>query len=316
MKTELSRRIQSVPALPQANHDYAVQFGNKKRDGAELQAFPFFYNFIRYPYQIGNTDSFGANQNEGIYRVTADAAEGPDGLALAPGGLLDIPIVMDNDYNFHLLYTKFGAYLRNEYTSSVFNNSEVLTIRLPSDGHALPDGTPIQFSSVGTTGYTVGITYYVVSSGNIAGTFLVALTLAGTPIYPAFEDTVTFTILGGASGIQTGSREYLSYSEGNPLLNADRNSRIPYWTELDVSLYMTSSASRDLYGGFQREPIGGATLESPIPILDLQGSQDGVGMLKTPFQLTKSATVGFRVRSRSIYPLRVYGHLFGYKITV
>jgi hypothetical protein len=38
-------------------------------------------------------------------------------------------------------------------------------------------------------------------------------------------------------------------------------------------------------------------------------------MLKTAFQLTKSATVWIRVRSRSAFPLQVYGHLFGYKIT-
>jgi len=83
-----------------------------------------------------------------------------------------------------------------------------------------------------------------------------------------------------------------------------------------VSVYMVSSAHRDLYGGFQREPLLGATEEQPIPIVDLQGDQDGLGMLKMPFQLTKSATVLVRVRSRSLYPLRVYGHLFGYKITV
>src|SRR5690606_30103091 len=141
MKTELSRRIPG-PAIPQHAHDYAVQFGDKKRD-QDTKAFPFFYNFIRYPYQIGTPDdSFGANQDIGIYRVTANQAEGPDGLTLNPGGILDIPIVMDNDSNFHLLYAKYGAFRKLDFTASV--DEGFTNIDNVSGGYIPPNGTAIR----------------------------------------------------------------------------------------------------------------------------------------------------------------------------
>ncbi len=315
MKTDLSRRI-PLPPLAQMPHDYAVQFGMKKRD-QDTKAFPFFYNFIRYPYQIGNQDSFGANQDVGIYRVTAADAEGPDGLTLPSLGILDIPIVMDNDANFHLLYTKFGAFRVSQFTVATTDAGDVFA--QPATDLLVTGQTIVIDTLTTTTGPIVGTVYFVISAG--ATTFQISLTEGGAAITLTDNGSAVIRRQGGVFG----SREYLLYPyiNSNPAApgqglvpDVQRNTRIPYWTELDVSLYMTSSASRDVYGGFQREPIGGATLEAPIPILDLQGSQDGVGMLKTPFQLTKSATVLIRVRSRSAYPLRVYGHCFGYKITV
>lgn len=316
MKPELSRRI-IAPSLTQMPHDYAVQFGEKKRD-QDVKAFPFFYNFIRYPYQIGTPDdSFGADQVTGIYRVTAADAEGPDGLTLPSLGILDIPVVMDNDSNFHLLYTKFGAFRVTNFTVATTDAGDVFA--QPSTDPLVTGQTVVIDTLTTTTGPIVGTVYYVVNAG--ATTFQISLTDGGTAIALTLDGTAAIRVQGGVYG----SREYLiyPYSNTNPTApgqglvpDVQKNARIPYWTELDVSMYMTSSASRDLYGGFQREPIGGATLEAPIPILDLQGSQDGIGMLKTPFQLSKSATVMIRIRSRSAYPLRVYGHLFGYKITV
>lgn len=312
MKTELSRRI-AAPPLAQLPHDYAVQFGERKRD-QDVKAYPFFYNFIRYPYQIGTPDdSFGADQVTGIYRVTADAAEGPDGLTLLPSGILDIPIVMDNDSNFHLLYTKFGAFRISQFTVAALTPYGANTFTQPSNDPMINGQMVVLDSITTTTGPIVGTTYFVVNVN--AFTFEISLTAGGSSIVLTNVGVATFRRLGNVYG----SREYLLYSAtGNAglLPASNTNIRIPYWTELDVSMYMTSSASRDLYGGFQREPIGGVTQEAPIPMLDLQGAQDGIGMLKTPFQLTKSATVWIRVKSRSAYPLRVYGHLFGYKITV
>lgn len=313
MKTELSRRI-PLPPIKQMPFDYAVQFGAKKRS-QDQQAYPFFYNFIRYPYQVGTPDdSFGANQATGIYRVTADAAEGPDGLSIPSFGVLDIPIVMDHDTNFHLLYAKFGAFRKLDDTGTV--NASIIT---PASGYVPPNNTTIRV--VSTSGNTVITTnvYYVINA--TATIFQLSLSFGGAAISFGASTGVVYVIQDG----RIGSREYMifPYTDANPsaagqglVPEAARNARIPYWTELDVSLYMPSSMSRDVYGGFQRLPIGGATLEAPIPILDLQGSQDGLGMIRTPFQLTKSATVLIRVTSRSAYPLRVYGHLFGYKITV
>ncbi len=312
MKRELSRII--APPVPQATHDYAVQFGQQKRD-QPLKAYPFFYNFIRYPYQIGTPDdSFGANQVTGIYRVSAADAEGPDGLTIAAGGILDIPIVMDNDSNFHLLYTKFGAFYPRGGQATIEEG-----VVYPVAGGSIPaNGAIIYFLAGLTTGLIAMQPYYVVLADQYG--FQISLTSGGVALSPSGTDTgttITYSIVDGTFG----SREYLmNYGITPPYelvpFDVTRTARIPYWTDLDVSMYMTSSASRDLYGGFQREPIGGATLECPIPMIDLQGAQDGIGMLKTPFQLTKSATIMIRIKSRSQYPLRVYGHCFGYKITV
>lgn len=314
MKTELLRRVRPNAQLP---HDYAVQFGEKKRDNT-TKAYPFFYNFIRYPYQIGTPDdSFGSTQATGIYRVSAADAEGPDGLNIVPGGILDIPVVMDNDTNFHLLYTKFGAFRVSQFTLTTTDVGD--TFSQPTTDPFIDGQTLVIDTLTTTTGPVVGQVYFVKAAG--ATTFQISLTNGGAAITLTTNGSAVVRRQGGIYG----SREYLlfPFTNSNPAapgqalaLETDRNARIPYWTELDVSLYLPSSGSRDVYGGFQREPIGGVTQEAPIPILDLQGSQDGVGMLKTPYQLTKSATVLIRVRSRCAYPLRVYGHLFGYKITL
>jgi len=310
-----------VPGPPQMAIDYAVQFGDPKRDyhgidGGTLKAYPFFYNFIRAPYQIGTPDdAFGANQDVGIYRVTSGSAEGPDGLTLVAGGILDIPIVMDNDTNFHLLYAKYGAFRITDFTVVTTDAGD--TFAQPLTDLIVAGDRIIIDTLTSTTGPVIGVPYFVISV--TATTFQISATDGGAAIVLTTNGTAHFYKTGGIYG----SREYLLYPYTNPypttaqglLPDVARNTRIPYWSELDVSMYMPSSGARDVYGGFQRAPIGGATEEQPLPILDLQGDQDGLGMLKTAFQLTKSATVWIRIRSRSRFPLRVYGHLFGYKIT-
>jgi hypothetical protein len=219
---------------------------------------------------------------------------------------------MDNDSNFHLLYSKFGAFRKLDDTGEVYNEGGGAPgIITPTSGYIPPNGTTIRVISTSDDDLITTNVYYVVNASSTD--FQLSLTVGGAAIdFGSGSSTIAYVI----QDADIGSREYILYPQTSPMLNASRNSRIPYWTELDVSMYMTSSASRDVYGGFQREPLLGATIEQPIPMLDLQGSQDGPGMLRTPFQLTKSATVLVRVRSRSAYPLRVYGHLFGYKITV
>lgn len=385
--------------------DYSVQFGDPKRNYG-MKAYPFFYNFIKSPYQIGSDDSFGATQETGIYRVTSDAAEGPDGLTLVAGGILDIPIVMDNDTNFHMLYTKYGAFRINNFTVVTTDAGD--TLAQPLTDPFVNDNRIIIDTLTSTTGPIVGVAYFVISAG--ATTFQISLTSGGAAIALTTNGTAALRRLGGVAG----SRDYLLYPVTNiipdvgiaqfnvpanqtgavltqppnaPFTNGDRvnidvlfgvavlavnvvyfvisasattfqlsltsggaavilttsiatpyvalrkfnnagvyngqnllpltidGPRIPYWTDLDASMYMPSSQNRDIYGGFQRQPIGGAVEEAPIPILNLQGAQDGLGMLKAAFQLTKSATVWIRIRSRSAFPLQVYGHIFGYKIT-
>jgi hypothetical protein len=314
MKTNFNKRLPGNP-VSQLPIEYSVQFGDPKRD-YNMKAYPFWYNFVKSPYQVGNMDAFGANQDVGIYRVTSVDSEGPDGLTLVSGGILDIPIVMDNDTNFHMLYTKYGAFRITNFTVVTTDAGD--TFAQPLTDPVVTGDRIVIDTLTTTTGPVVGISYFVIAAG--ATTFQISLTSGGAAITLTDNGTAAIRVLGGVNG----SREYLLFpfvndapaAPGQGLLPLVlEGQRIAYWTELDVSLYMPSSMNRDIYGGFQRQPIGGATEEAPIPILDLQGKQDGLGMLKTAFQLTKSATVWIRIRSRSAFPLQVYGHVFGYKIT-
>ncbi len=288
----------------------AVQFDGPSRDTGGMKAYPFFYGFTRFPYQEGVADP-----TTGIYSITGASAEGPDGLAIAAGGSLNIPIVMDDDTNFHLLSIKYGAFRVNEFTTAIVNADDTVGQSL---GDLITSYDQILFTNLGeATGVNVGQLYWAVTI--TATTFQVSLTAGGAPLALAGGGNVTWQRVQPAIG----SREYLIYpyypgaaSFTGSLFNAGQNARIPYWTELDVSAYMVSSAGRDLYGGFQRDPKLGATQECPIPMLDLQTSHDGMGTVRTPFQLTKSATINLRIQSRSAYPLHIYGHVFGYKITV
>ncbi len=288
----------------------AVQFDGPSRDTGGMKAYPFFYGFTRFPYQEGVADP-----TTGIYSITGASAEGPDGLAITAGGSLNIPIVMDDDTNFHLLSVKYGAFRVNEFQTAALEAGDTLGQSL---GDLITQYDQIRITDIGASvGLTVGQLLFAV--GITATTFQVSLTNGGAAIDITTGGTVTWVRVQPAIG----SREYLLYpyypgaaSFTGSLLNAGLNARIPYWTELDVSAYMVSSGGRDLYGGFQRDPKLGATQECPIPMLDLQTSHDGMGTVRTPFQLTKSATINLRIPSRSAYPLHIYGHVFGYKITV
>lgn len=221
----------------------AVKVNDPRRD-QRSKAFPYLVNFLPYPYQNSEV-----NPGTGFYTNTVAQAEGPDGLAIAANqGVLDIPIVMNRDTAFHMLYVKYGAF-----------------------------------------------------------------------------ETVQ------EAPLESGSREFLvepqdSLQGGNSLFDASMNQRIPFYTMLDVSVYFVSSGARDLYGGFQHEqfscgdPAAAAAIASntraeiPIPAKALQGQEDGMGMIRTPFQLPASATVMVRIVNHHTLPLRVYGCLFGYKI--
>lgn len=209
----------------------AVRFGEKRRHDA-LRAYPFYYGFIPYPYQQSQV-----NQTTGVYDVSAADANGPDGLLVtANGGILEIPIILDRDTNFHLLSVRYGAW---------------------NPSFVAPDGSRAR-------------------------------------------------LLPPANSLQG----------GRSLFQAQVNQMDYYVTYLDVSVYMVSSGARDLYGGMARNPLTGAREELPVPTQALQGTQDGCGQLRTAFQLPKSASVRIRVVNRFTSNLRVYGHLFGYKITV
>lgn len=223
----------------------AVKVNDPRRD-QRIKAFPYFANFLPYPYQ--NSD---VNQATGFYANTVAQAEGPDGLLIAANqGRLDIPIVMNRDTAFHMLYVKYGAF-----------------------------------------------------NPNIEG---------GDPVMASREMLVS-----PSSSLQG----------GNSLFDATMNQRIPYYSMLDVSLYVVSSGARDLYGGFAHEqascgdsgasggPYGVNTrAEIPIPVKSLQGQEDGMAMVRTPYQLPAAATVLVRIVNHHRFELRVYGCLFGYKI--
>lgn len=72
-----------------------------KEDKAE----PHFYPFVAYPYQLGSPSTDG----RGIYTVSATDAEGPDGILVNNGAIVDIPVRLDRDMDFHLLWVKYAA---------------------------------------------------------------------------------------------------------------------------------------------------------------------------------------------------------------
>lgn len=232
LKIQQTLKVQQAdPRFGRMLRKSAVQFGDSPRFDSS-KAFPFFYSFIAYPYQFGNV-----NQTTGEYEITTAEADGPDGLLVAAnGGIREIPIVMDEDANFHLLSIRYGAW-----------NPTIVA----------PNGSRAR-------------------------------------------------LLAPANSLQG----------GRSLFQAEMNQMDFYSTYLSVSVYMTSSGGRDLYGGMQRNPITGAQDEQPIPVQATQGVQDGCGSLRTAFQLPKQATVRIRVVNKFSQDLRVYGHLFGYKITV
>jgi hypothetical protein len=83
----------------------SVKVNDPRRD-QRVKAFPYLVNFLPYPYQNSEV-----NQETGFYSNTVAQAEGPDGLLItANQGRLDIPIVMNRDTAFHMLYVKYGAF--------------------------------------------------------------------------------------------------------------------------------------------------------------------------------------------------------------
>lgn len=332
------------------------------------KAYPFFYNFLNYPYQEGGPDG-----PSDIYSINAGDAEGPDGLEIAPANFsnnflppqLTVPILMNDDAHFHLLYIKFGAFRVQEFTGSItvlVSPTQVAqAIATPltlgySDGTS--EGAPIVITAIsGVTNLTIGQTYYaknvsttvfqlsltpfgaaIVHTGvtgiisyrrpNIAqgsreyllnvngggnrftNTLYTAAALAagdtiaqtagdlrknGDQIFIASIGTVTGLSVGYnppllplVSGIFTvgyyvinansstfqvapvftsgtpiditanGTLTYYAFSnQSESLFNAGKNARIPYISDVDVSVYMPSSGGRDLMGGFQRHPVSG-----------------------------------------------------------
>lgn len=81
----------------------AISFAEKTRD-SNTGAFPFLYSFIGYPYQSGAISSEGFSGN------TVAEAEGPDGILLPLNVLTRIPITMDRDANFHMLWMRYTVH--------------------------------------------------------------------------------------------------------------------------------------------------------------------------------------------------------------
>lgn len=85
------------------NTQRAVSFAEKTRD-SNTGAFPFLYSFIGYPYQSGAISQQGFSGN------TVAEAEGPDGILLPLNVLTRIPITMDRDANFHMLWMRYTVH--------------------------------------------------------------------------------------------------------------------------------------------------------------------------------------------------------------
>lgn len=81
----------------------AISFREETRAN-NVRAFPFLVSFIRYPYQ------YGAIGEDGFYGNDAASAEGPDGILIPPLSTVQIPLHIDRDANFHMLWMRYVVY--------------------------------------------------------------------------------------------------------------------------------------------------------------------------------------------------------------
>ena len=89
----------------------------------------------------------------------------------------------------------------------------------------------------------------------------------------------------------------------------------PLTEYLKVSMSITSIDEEYTIGGDQFFPLTGLTATRQ-EVGSLQGFKDGLGMLRTPWQVPKNGTVTVRVQNRFTNALYVNGTLFGYKVVV
>ena len=89
----------------------------------------------------------------------------------------------------------------------------------------------------------------------------------------------------------------------------------PLYEYLKVSLIITSIDTEYTIGGDQYSPVTGLTTRRQ-EVNSLQGFKDGLGMLRTPWQVPKNGTVTVRIENRYTSALLVNGTLFGYKVVV
>lgn len=101
----------------------AVQFGNTVDRGAEAQkAFPFFYTLVHPDFEVpANTDTLL-------------------GLTVLPQGRRQVAIILDNDYNFKLLWIRFTACLRLLAGGYTYYNVATVNDVTPGDTEQLFTG--------------------------------------------------------------------------------------------------------------------------------------------------------------------------------
>ena len=117
-----------------------------------------------------------------------------------------------------------------------------------------------------------------------------------------------------------GSRELLvppqtSLQAGRTPYMASNNQRIPYLDYLEVTAFILSSGGRELYGGTQNDPLFPQNHRViPLPVHSLQKAENGIGQIRTSYQIPASGVVSLKITNTFTGTLRVTGHLFGYKV--
>jgi len=89
----------------------------------------------------------------------------------------------------------------------------------------------------------------------------------------------------------------------------------PLYTYLETSLIISSIKDTYVYGGLQYEGLTGLQ-ERPLNIRTLQGFNSGKGVLRTPFQVPREATIKVKIRNNYTSSIVVNGVLFGYKVAI
>ncbi len=112
--------------------------------GNAAPSWPFFIGFVGWPYQTG----VAAESKTGFTGVTGLQAQGPDGILIAAGGTVTIPLFVPRDANFLLKWIRFCAWNPAVGTRGSVDVGARSFLAAPKTLYAAP-GVGSQFTSQG-----------------------------------------------------------------------------------------------------------------------------------------------------------------------
>lgn len=289
----------AVLASAEVLNKNAVKFDSDRKWNNQ-KFWPYWYPLIPYPWQ--ETDTL--NKGQGLL-----------GIEILPGQIKDISIITDRDTAYRLLNLKYTVYSANEATTGAG------TLTMVSGSTAVV-GVGSNFTTLFPDG--IGwLTFIGGSTGLLRTVFVESVTDATNLVLssPAPES---------AAGVAWGRGEWIWTIQTQAVPGVDIPNPIasPVPEEIQhfydlaqqvkVGLRVPSLRDRDIYGGLERQlGLGGFFAENRHRITELQGAEDGVGMLRTALLVGGDSTITVRVENtntdRIIF---INGTTFGYKIAL